>query len=111
MQSERDLQTAAAERADARIAELEKEVDVLRSSEDASRKGRIGEGPTSNIDVTSDGVKGLREESNQTLHILVSELQQELRLKEDNFRAERQKLEASNKKLSAETRTQRDEVR
>ena len=31
MQSERDLQSAASERADARIAELEKEIEVLKS--------------------------------------------------------------------------------
>ena len=107
MQSERDLQMAAAERSDAKIAELEKQIEELRLVANCdSTIMRPAEGAAS----TNKRVKALHDESNQTLHILVSELQQELRKKEDQFRIEKQKLETSNKDLNELTRKQKEEV-
>jgi hypothetical protein len=104
LQSENSILAEGSSRADAKIAELQREIDELSIALSASS----GASRDSNPHPGSSG--GLREESSQTLQLLVSELQQDLRRKEEQFRMDKQKLEAVTIDLNATLSMERQEV-
>ena len=98
--SENSLLAEGADRAQARIAELENEISALKFSAAGGANQSTGSWRNSADDQTWDEVR--------TLQAVLTEVRQEARNKEEASKAEKVKLEALNRELSQQLSLERD---
>jgi homeobox protein cut-like len=111
--AENSILAEGSERALSRIAELEAELTTARNMLGSLQAKNSGVGGStnasgSNIDLVALAVAG--GEDFQTLQLMVNELRQEIRKKEDSSRAEKQRLEASIRDLNHQLSQEREVV-
>ena len=94
LSAENTILAEGTERALARVAELEGEISNMR----AIYLNGATSGGVAGTSLRGLGAKG--DEDYDTLHLVITELRQEIRLKEDALRVEKQRLEAKHRETS-----------
>ena len=109
LSAENTILAEGTERSLARVAELEGEISAMKSLSLSSLSG----GGTASRGVGGGGgggVSGKGGEDYETLHLVVTELRQEIRLKEDALRVEKQRLEGKHRETSQLLSKERESI-